>query len=175
MDTQIRFLLDTMTKYPQIAFGIGCAAGAPLLRFAQRQGLSEVAGFLVIMVPRAGGRSRHQGKTTWNSVVASLYGWPGTGESGRLRFADRTRVAAGVLFATNCDLTVHLEELQHLARDVKRASAQELTHLYIRYQRDGPGTRCPAAAEAAGRGVPCWCFGTAEVDVTMKLPPGSGA
>lgn len=176
MDTQIRFLLDTMTKYPQIAFGIGCAAGAPLLRFAQRQGLSEVAGFLVIMVPRAGGRSRHQGKTTWNSVVASLYGWPGTGESGRLRFADRTRVAAGVLFATNCDLTVHLEELQHLARDVKRASAQELTHLI--HQVSSGMDRERGARGGGGRrtrGFHVVCFGTAEVDVTMKLPPGSGA
>jgi len=171
-----RFLLEVAAKYPQVAFALGCAAGAPLLRFARAAGLIDVEGFSVLMVPRAGGRSRHQGKSTWNVVIASLYGWPATGPEGRLRFADRTRVAAGVLFATNCDLTVHVEELQHLARASKKESAQELAHLI--YQVASGMDRERGARGGGGRrtrGFHTVLFGTAETDVTVNLPVGSGA
>lgn len=171
-----RLLIDVMMKYPQLAFGLGAAAGAPLLRFAQAAGMIDVAGYCVFMAPRAGGRSRHQGKSTWNAVVASLYGWPGTGESGRLRFADRTRVAAGVLFSTNCDLTVHIEELQYLARASKKESAQELAHLI--HQVSSGMDRERGARGGGGRrtrGFHLVLLGTAETDVTVNLPVESGA
>lgn len=171
-----KFLLDAAARYPQVAFGLGCAAGAPLLRFVRAKGFIDVNGFSVFMVPRAGGRSRHQGKTTWNAVVASLYGWPGTGEAGRLRFADRTRAAAGVLFATNCDLTVHIEEFQHLTQASKKGSAEELAHLL--HQLAHGSDRERAARSGGGRRTRSFhlvLFGTSEIDVTVKLPPETGA
>lgn len=171
-----RLLIETAMNYPQVAFGLGAAAGAPLLRFVRKAGFIDIDGYCVFMVPRAGGRSRHQGKSTWNAVIASLYGWPGTGAEGRLRFADRTRAALGVLLATCCDMTVHLEELQHLARAAKKEAAQELAHLI--YQVAHGQDRERAARAGGGRRTRSFhvvLFGTAETDVTTSLPVGSGA
>ena len=99
----------------------------------------------------------------------------GTGENRQLRFADRTRVAAGVLFATNCDLTVHLEELQHLARDVSEHRPGTHSSHPSGIKRMDRERRSLRGGGPPDAGFHVVCFGTAEVDVTMKLPPVRGA
>lgn len=174
-----RFLLEAAAAFPQVAFGLGLAAGAPLLQIARRRGLSEIAGFMVLMCPPAQeAQTSQQGKTTWNAVVASLYGWPeddGGSASGRLRFADRTRTALGVLLSTCSDLTVHLEELQLLTRSSKKDLETELEYLV---QMLSKGLDRERGARAGGgrrtRSFRAVVFATAERDVTAKLPPNAG-
>lgn len=177
-----KFLTEVIVKYPQIAFGLGCAAGAPLLRYAHESGLlPDVAGFSVFMVPYAAGRSRHQGKSTWNAVLASFYGYPGIGAEGRLRHADSTRVARGVLLSASCDLTVHLEELQHLvqpshSRQANAKAGREIESL-IHTVADGMD-RERGARGGGGRKTRSFhvvLFGTAEIDVTTMLSTEAGA
>lgn len=171
-----KFLLETAVKYPQVAFGLGCAAAAPLLRFARQAGLLEVNGFSVLMVPRGQGRSRHQGKSTWNSIIASLFGCPITGAEGRLRYSDQTAVARNVLFSVNSDMTVHLEDLQYLTENSKKASGVELANLFQVVSHGVDRER--GARSGGGRRTRTFFivfFGTAEVDVTFKLAPETGA
>lgn len=170
---QQQFLLDCVMRYPQLAFGIGCAAGAPLIRFAQAAGLCEVAGFSVLMHSGATGRQGRQGKTTWNQVVANFYGCPEVGE--RLRYADRTRAQAGVLLSTCSDLTVHLEDLQKIAREAKKAATEELDYLFHLVAAGMDRER--GARGGGGRKTRLFktvLFATAEYDVTASMPAGSG-
>ncbi|WP_027718909.1 DUF927 domain-containing protein [Desulfovirgula thermocuniculi] len=171
-----RFLLDAAAKYPQVAFALGCAAGAPLLRFAKAAGLVDVSGFTVAMVPVNSGRSRHQGKTVWSQVVASLYGWPGSGAEGRLRFADNTRVAMQVLFGTCSDLTVHLEDVHKLIGRLRKGAGEEvdyLLHLAGQGMERGRGAR--AGGGRRTRSFHAVVFATSEVDFTTLLPAESGS
>jgi len=167
-------LVEAAIKYPQIVFGLGCAAGAPLIRFAQAAGLSEVAGFTVLMHGGDSGRRGRQGKTTWSQVVASFYGPPEPGQ--RLRYADRTRVQMGVLLSTSSDLTVHIEDLQKIAREAKKAATEEIDYLLHliaagmdreRGSRAGGGRLTKTFRSAV--------LATAEYDVTAAIPAGSGA
>lgn len=171
-----RFLMEAAAKYPQVAFALGCAAGAPLLRFAKAAGLIDVSGFTVAMVPVNSGRSRHQGKTVWSQVVASLYGWPGSGAEGRLRFADNTRVAMQVLFGTCSDLTVHLEDVHKLIGRLRKGAGEEvdyLLHLAGQGMERGRGAR--AGGGRRTRGFHTVVFATSEVDFTSLLPAESGS
>ncbi|RDV81691.1 DUF927 domain-containing protein [Ammonifex thiophilus] len=170
-EEQKKFLLDTAIRYPQVAFGVGCAAGAPLLRFAREAGLLDVNGFTVLMVPRAGGRSRHQGKSTWNMVVASLYGSPA-----RCRNYDATQVAQEIVLGTCCDLTVHREDLQLVGTRGKKDREAELLRL-VHQVAKGEG-RDRGARSGGGRKTREFftvLFATAELDVTTWLPTESGA
>jgi hypothetical protein len=171
---QREFLLETAVKYPQVAFGLGCAAGAPLVRFAQAAGLSEVAGFTVLMHSGNAGRKGRQGKTAWSQVVASFWGCPEVGE--RLRYADRTRVHMGVLLSTCCDLTVHLEDLQKIAHEAKKAVVEEID--YLLHLVAAGMDRERGARAGGGRRTRLFksvVFATAEYDVTASIPAGSGA
>lgn len=175
-ETHKKFLIDSAKKHPAIAFGLGCAVGAPLIRYAQNAGLIDVAGFTVAMVPRVGGRSRHQGKTVWSQVIASLYGFPECDERGRLRFADNTRTATQVLFSTCCDLTIHLEDVHKLARRIKKSAAEEIDyilHLAAQGMERGRGARSGGGRRT--RSFKVVVFWTSEVDVTVMLPTESGA
>lgn len=173
-DAQKDFLLGVVQKYPQAAFGLGCAAGAPLIRFAQAAGLSEVAGFTVLMHGGESGRRGRQGKTTWSQVVASFYGCPEVGE--RLRYADRTRVQMGVYLSTCSDLTLHLEDLQKIARESKKVMVEEvdyLLHLVAAGMERERGAR--AGGGRRTKYFKAVVFATAEYDVTASIPAGSGA
>ncbi|MQL51795.1 DUF927 domain-containing protein [Desulfofundulus thermobenzoicus] len=172
------FLLSACLKHPAIAFGIGCAAGAPLIKLAQGAGLApDFAGFTVMMCSRDAGRKRHQGKTTWSQVVASFYGNPAVGENGRIRYADRTGVSTGVLLSTCCDLTVHLDELQLMNRGTgKRGGKNEVEH-FVRTVTQGMD-RERGARGGGGRRTRTFrtvVFATAESDVTVSFETGGGA
>lgn len=170
------FLLEMAIKYPQVAVGIGAAAGAPLLKFACETDLSDVAGFVVAMLPTISGNSKHQGKTTWNRLVASIYGLPDIGSTGRLRFAYRTQVSTGVLLSVNSDLPVHLEEVHLMSSTSKKNSRDELEHFIQQISTGMDKER--GSKYGGGRRTKSFrtvCFWTAERDVTLALPPGSGA
>lgn len=172
------FLLSACLKHPAIAFGVGCAAGAPLIKLAQEAGLApDFAGFTVLMCSRDAGRKRHQGKTTWSQVVASFYGNPAVGENGRIRYADRTGVSTGVLLSTCCDLTVHLDELQLMNRGTgKRGGKNEIEH-FVRTVTQGMD-RERGARGGGGRRTRTFrtvVFATAESDVTAGFETGGGA
>jgi hypothetical protein len=171
---QREFLLEAIAQYPQIAFGVGCAAGAPLIRFAQAAGLSEVAGFTILMHSGHAGRKGRQGKTAWSQVAASFWGCPEVGE--RLRYADRTRVHMGVLLSTCCDLSVHLEDLQKIAHEAKKAVVEEID--YLLHLVAAGMDRERGARAGGGRRTRLFksvVFATAEYDVTASIPAGSGA
>lgn len=171
------FLLDACLRHPAVAFGIGCAAGNPLLRFAKEAGLAETAGFLVVM--SGGGcarRRRRQGKTTWSQVVASFYGCPAVGE--RLRYADRTRVHEGVLLAACSDLGVHIEDL-HTLIDRRRRRAAGQAELEGFVHRVAAGMDRERGARGGGgvrtRTFHTIVFATSEYDPADALPVDSGA
>lgn len=176
-EKQRSFLLDACLKYPQVAFGIGCAAGAPLIKIAQEAGLApDFSGFTVLMRPVDAGRKRHQGKTTWSQVIASFYGNPAVGENGRIRYANRTGVSNGVLLSTCCDLTVHLDELQEMGKGVRKGSKNEIES-FVRMVTQGMD-RERGARGGGGRRTRTFrvvVFATAESDVTMSFDVGGGA
>ncbi|WP_027717425.1 DUF927 domain-containing protein [Desulfovirgula thermocuniculi] len=174
------FLLEMVTRYPQAAFGVGCACAAPLialLREAPGAKRLDVSGFTVMMGPGISqGRSRHQGKTCWNRIVAGLFGWPEKDPKGRLRFADRTRVALGVLYSTSCDLPVHIEDAHLIIQERKKEAATELD--WLLQLTAGGMDRERGAKSGGGRKTRYFrtvAFWTSEVDLTAKIPPGSGS
>lgn len=178
-ERQKEFLLEMLTRYPQAAFGAGCACAAPLIALLQRASSSikmDVSGFTVAMVPTADGRSRHQGKTCWQRIVASLFGWPEKDPRGRIRFADRTRVALGVIYAASCDLPVHVEDVHLIAQERKKDAGAEID--YMLHLTAAGAEKDRGARGGGGRRTRYFrtvAFWTAETDVTAFLPPESGS
>lgn len=108
LEAQLETYLRWIRKYPLIGFFVGAAAAGPLMRVLVKQGLSEIAGFVVESTdPEAG-----HGKTLANRFAAGVWGVPETGEKGMIRTAHRTTVHTEILFGVHCDISCHVDETQ---------------------------------------------------------------
>lgn len=108
LEAQAETYLRWIKKYPLIGFFVGAAAAGPLMRVLVKQGLSEIAGFVVESTdPEAG-----HGKTLANRFAAGVWGVPETGEKGMIRTAHRTTVHTEILFGVHCDISCHVDETQ---------------------------------------------------------------
>jgi|GEM_PF-1136155 len=120
--SECEMLLSALKDWPKLAFALGVAASAPLMRIAREDGVHELTGIIVEYVSGGAGR----GKTTTASYAYSPWGSPST-----IRMLHGTPHGIIQRQIASSDLPVIYQEAQAIQGEKSNTLlAQELVHAF---------------------------------------------